>query len=177
MTNIEARVSEALITVQDFPKPGIDFKDMTPLLADAALRDDITSELASRFEADQIDVVAGIESRGFFFGVMIADRLGVPFVPIRKKGKLPGETVEISYDLEYGQATIEMQKNTIQKNANVLLHDDLLATGGSALAAAELIARCEGRIAGFSFLIGLTALEGAQRLASTGAAVDILVEV
>ena len=112
----------------------------------------------------QVDAIAGIESRGFFFGFMLANKLGIPFIPIRKAGKLPFVTVSIEYALEYGTAKIEMNADAITKGMNVLIHDDLLATGGTAAAAAELITQQEGIIAGFGFIINLAFLKGSDNL-------------
>ena len=149
--------------VQDFPKPGIIFKDITPLLKDATLCSYVTSVLAIH-PAHKIDAIVGIESRGFFFGFLLANQLGIPFIPIRKPGKLPFTTVSIEYDLEYGSGKIEMNSDAIEPGWNVLIHDDLLATGGTAAAAAELIKRQGGNIAGFSFVIELEFLKGAEKL-------------
>ncbi len=149
--------------VQDFPKPGILFKDITPLLKDSTLCSYVTGELAVG-AVDKIDAIVGIESRGFFFGFLLANKLGIPFIPIRKPGKLPFTTVSIEYDLEYGSGKIEMNSDAIKPGWNVLIHDDLLATGGTAAAAAELIKRQGGNIAGFSFVIELEFLKGAEKL-------------
>ena len=152
--------------VQDFPKPGILFKDITPLLQSATARKAVIMNLKAQFEKESIDAVAGIEARGFLFGVPLADVLEVPFIPVRKAGKLPYLRVSESYDLEYGQATIEIHRDAVQNGQRVLIHDDLLATGGTCIAAARLLKKLGAVTAGFSFLINLSFLEGAQKLNS-----------
>ncbi|WP_448635756.1 adenine phosphoribosyltransferase [Pedobacter panaciterrae] len=126
---IESRIKQTVRDVQDFPKPGIIFKDITPILKDPGLCMDITAALAKQLSNVAIDVVAGIESRGFLFGPSLAQLLNVPFIPIRKAGKLPYKTMQESYDLEYGSATIECHQDALLKGQRVLIHDDLLATG------------------------------------------------
>ncbi len=162
--------------VENFPKPGIVFKDITPVLGDAELCKDITSDLAGRYSDKNINAIAGVESRGFLFGLMLACELNIPFVPIRKSGKLPFRTISHSYDLEYGSATMEIHEDAIEPNWNVLIHDDLLATGGTAAAAASLIKALEGRIYGFSFLIDLTFLNGAGLLNKYSSNINSLVK-
>lgn len=151
--------------VQDFPKQGILFRDITPVLEKPNLSRAVITEIMNQFEGVEIDAVAGIESRGFLFGLPLAMDLNVPFITIRKKGKLPLETVSYAYDLEYGQAVIEMHKGIVSKGMNVLIHDDLLATGGTALATSELINMEGGNVAGFSFVIELKQLQGREKLA------------
>lgn len=150
--------------VPNFPKEGIIFKDITPVLKDAQLCVEIIDELALKYQGQKINAIAGIESRGFFFGFLLANKLGIPFIPIRKPGKLPFKTVSIEYSLEYGTGKIEMNADAIEPNWNVIVHDDLLATGGTAAAAAELIKQQGGNIAGFCFVIGLGFLNGADKL-------------
>ena len=152
--------------VQDFPKPGILFKDITPLLQSATARKAVIMNLKAQFEKESIDAVAGIEARGFLFGVPLADVLGVPFIPVRKAGKLPYLRVSESYDLEYGQATIEIHRDAVQNGQRVLIHDDLLATGGTCIATARLLKKLGAVPVGFSFLINLSFLEGEQKLNS-----------
>jgi len=161
---IEQRLDRTLRTIPDFPKPGIMFKDITPVLEDPILCQDLIKDFISKLDGTKIDAIVGVESRGFLFGLPLAMALNVPFVTVRKKGKLPYKTVSYSYDLEYGSAEIEMHKDSVQKGWNVLVHDDLLATGGTAAAAAELIKMEGGHVAGFSFLIGLAFLEGGKKL-------------
>lgn len=153
----------AVRNVVDFPKPGILFKDITPVLQNPQLCERILDALVDAVP-DHVNAIAGIESRGFLFGLPLAMRLGIPFIPIRKSGKLPYETVAYSYELEYGHATIEMHADALESGHTVLIHDDLLATGGTAKAAAELVLKVGGKVAGFSFLIGLNELNGKQEL-------------
>ena len=162
--------------VPNFPKEGILFKDITPVLADANLCFEIVNEMLFKYKNQKIDAIAGIESRGFFFGFLLANRLGVPFIPIRKAGKLPFTTVSIEYALEYGTAKIEMNSDAITEGMNVIVHDDLLATGGTAAAAAELITRQGGNIAGFNFIINLSFLEGDRNLIKYSKNVDEIIK-
>jgi adenine phosphoribosyltransferase len=129
---------------------------------------DLTNEIIDSFVKQinqiKIDAVVGIESRGFLFGFLLANKIGIPFIPIRKVGKLPGETLRCKYDLEYGSAEVEIHKNDIQKDWNVLVHDDLLATGGTACAAAELINQLDAKVAGFAFVVSLDFFNGKEKL-------------
>jgi len=151
--------------VPDFPKPGILFRDITPLLAEPAALADSVEQLWQATRALGVDRVVGIESRGFLWGVPLAMKMGVGFVPLRKAGKLPGpELRSRSYDLEYGQATLELQPLGLQGARRVLILDDLLATGGTALAAAELCEDCGVDVAAIAFLIELVGLGGRERL-------------
>jgi adenine phosphoribosyltransferase len=161
---METKIKQTVRDVNDFPKPGIVFKDITPILKDPALCSEINHALAASLKDLQIDVVAGIESRGFLFGPALAQLLDVPFVPIRKAGKLPYKTIRQSYDLEYGNAAIECHQDALMKGQNVLVHDDLLATGGTVVAASELIMQLGARVAGYSFIISLDFLNGRERL-------------
>lgn len=161
---IEDKLKAAIRDVPDFPKAGIVFKDITPIMMDPALSEEIIEHLVNIYKDHGLTKVAGIESRGFLFGYPLAIRLGLPFVLIRKAGKLPYHKISHSYDLEYGSATIELHTDAIRSNDKVLIHDDLLATGGSAGAAAELIQKCGGQVAGFSFLVGLNFLDGEDKL-------------
>jgi adenine phosphoribosyltransferase len=162
---IEQRLKNAIRDVADFPKPGIMFKDITPILADNKLCDDIVDETAKRLEGIKIDAIAGIESRGFLFGFLLAQKLRVPFIPVRKAGKLPYQTISYSYNLEYGTATIEVHTDALKAGDNILIHDDLLATGGTAIAAAELVKQLGGTVAGYSFIVELDFLSGRDALA------------
>lgn len=164
MDNLELLIKQTIRDVPDFPKPGIIFKDITPLLSDVALSKRITESLSDYWKTDSIDVIVGIESRGFIWGHSLAQHIGVPFVPIRKKGKLPAESHSFSYDLEYGSAAMEIHKDAIKPGQNVLIHDDLLATGGTAIGAAELIKLSEAKVAGFSFIVELSFLSGRDKL-------------
>ena len=161
---IAERIKSTVREVPDFPKPGISFKDITPILEDHQLVNDITDAFAQNLTGHSVDGIAGIESRGFLFGMLLAQKMKVPFITIRKKGKLPYKTVSYRYDLEYGSAEIEMHQDTINPGMKILVHDDLLATGGTAAAAAHLITAEGGEIAGFSFLIELSFLNGVEKL-------------
>lgn len=161
---ISNKLKTVIRDVYDFPKPGIIFKDITPVLLDAKLTKEVISALAKDTEHLNLNAIVGIESRGFWFGIMLANELGIPFIPIRKKGKLPYKTLSYKYDLEYGSAEVEVHEDAIQKNWNVLVHDDLLATGGTAKAAAELILMQGGNVAGFSFVVELDFLDGRATL-------------
>jgi adenine phosphoribosyltransferase len=164
MTDIEKLLRGAIRDVAGFPKPGILFKDITPILQDAELSALIIQNLKERMNHVEIDAVAGIESRGFFFGFPLAIALGVPFIPIRKQGKLPYKKIAHSYDLEYGSAVVEMHEDVVKRDMRVLVHDDLLATGGTAAAAAELVIKQNGIVAGFSFVVELGFLKGEEKL-------------
>ncbi|WP_343531720.1 adenine phosphoribosyltransferase [Pedobacter sp.] len=161
---IQDQIKQVIRDVPDFPKPGIIFKDITPILKNPALCHEITKALAQQLVNLQIDVVAGIESRGFLFGLALAQQLGVPFVPIRKAGKLPYKTIQQSYDLEYGSATLEVHEDAFGLDQKVLIHDDLLATGGTVVAASALVQKLGAQVAGYSFLINLDFLNGKERL-------------
>ncbi len=163
---LEERIKSAIRDVPNFPKEGIIFKDITPIMMDPILSSDMIDKLFEIYKDQKIDAVAGIESRGFLFGYPLAIKLGVPFILIRKVGKLPYSKISHSYDLEYGSATIEMHTDAVSKGQRVLIHDDLLATGGSAEAAATLITRCGAEVAGFNFLVSLDFLEGKNKLTS-----------
>jgi len=158
------KIKQVIRDVPDFPKPGIIFKDITPILKNPTLCNEITDALAEQLRGLNIDVVAGIESRGFLFGLALAQKLNVPFVPIRKVGKLPYKTVQQSYDLEYGSATLEVHEDAFVAGQKVLIHDDLLATGGTVVAASALVQKLGAEVAGYSFLINLDFLNGKERL-------------
>ncbi len=161
---LEHRIKAAIRDVPDFPKPGILFRDITPVLEDAPLCSAVVEGFAEALRSTPLDAIAGVESRGFLFGLPLAMRLGIPFITVRKKGKLPYRTVSYHYDLEYGSAAIEMHEGVVRPGMRVLVHDDLLATGGTAAAAAELIRMQGGRTAAFAFLIELSSLSGVDRL-------------
>jgi adenine phosphoribosyltransferase len=150
--------------VPDFPKPGILFYDITTLLRDADGFKLAIDALVAPYSRDDIDMVVGIESRGFILGAAVADRLRAGFVPVRKVGKLPSKTVRVSYDLEYGSDSLEMHSDAIVKDCRVLLVDDLLATGGTAAATVKLIKQIGGKVQAVSFLIELTFLNGRAKL-------------
>ncbi|NPA42425.1 MAG: adenine phosphoribosyltransferase [Chlorobi bacterium] len=156
-------IEQYIRDVMDFPKPGVVFKDITPLLLEPKIMKLTTAELLALVDKE-IDKVVGIEARGFFFGTLLADRLDAGFVPVRKPGKLPYKTYEETYELEYGTDALAMHVDAIQEGDRVLIHDDVLATGGTALAAAKLVERAGGKVVMFNFLIELTYLKGREKL-------------
>ena len=157
------RINQSIRDVADFPKKGIVFKDITPILKDAQLSKDICDELATNFDSE-VTHVAGIESRGFLFGFPAAMKKDISFILIRKKGKLPYKTASLKYDLEYGSAEIEMHIDAVKEGDKVIIHDDLLATGGTAVAAAKLIKQQGAEVIGFSFIVELSFLKGRDLL-------------
>ncbi len=159
-----AQVKAAIRDIPDFPKPGILFKDITPILRDPALFRAAVQVFADRHRGRALNRIAAVESRGFLFGAALAYELGIGFVPIRKKGKLPYHTVEQTYDLEYGTATIEVHRDAFEPGESVLLLDDLLATGGTARAAAQLIEKLGARVLEIDFLVELSFLGGRAKL-------------
>jgi adenine phosphoribosyltransferase len=161
---IAQQIKSAIRDIPDFPKPGIIFKDITPILKDPQLCINIVNAFAEQLKGTRIDAIAGIESRGFLFGLTLATQLGVPFIPVRKAGKLPFTIKQKAYKLEYGTATIELHTDAFEPGQHILIHDDLLATGGTALAASELIQEMGGIVAGFSFVVGLGFLNGLERI-------------
>lgn len=173
--NLEERIKSKIRDIPNFPKEGILFKDITPLLKDIALSQEITAYLADQWRNKDIDAIVGIESRGFIWGNAMAQAMKIPFVPIRKKGKLPAETYAVKYDLEYGTAEIEIHTDGLEKGWNVLIHDDLLATGGTARAASELVTLSGANVAGFSFLVELTFLTGSSELRNQNTLIQSLI--
>lgn len=161
---IEEKIKNSVRNIPDFPKEGIMFKDITPILKNTELCKEITKEFAQRMKELNPDVIVGVESRGFLFGMLIAQELNIPFVPIRKKGKLPADCYSVEYDLEYGSACIEIHKDAIVKGQRVVIHDDLLATGGTVIASSELIKQSGGELVGYSFIIGLDFLKADEKL-------------
>ncbi len=157
-------LKEKIRDVPDFPKKGVVFKDLTPLFRDTNALKQAIQDMKSSCAGKRIDIVAGIESRGFILGSILAHELGAGFVLIRKAGKLPWLTVKEEYMLEYGSAAIEIHKDSIAKGEEVIIVDDLLATGGTSLAAAKLVEKLGGKVAGFLFLVELTFLKGAEKL-------------
>lgn len=156
-------LTQTITNTPDFPSEGIQFKDITPIFLKPKLYEAVIQDFA-QFSAGKIDAVCGIESRGYLFGIAIAVALEVPFILIRKKGKLPPPFISQTYELEYGSAEIEIKTDQLPKNARVLIHDDLLATGGTTQAAAQLVQKVGGKVAQFSFLIELENLKGRQNL-------------
>tara|TARA_Y100001970_G_scaffold136245_1_gene167664 strand:- start:31445 stop:31975 length:531 start_codon:yes stop_codon:yes gene_type:complete len=166
MSPSETDLKRLIQNVPDFPREGINFKDVSPLLKDAVAFATAVSLMARAVEADEIDYVAGIEARGFILGSALANLLNLGFVPIRKPGKLPGEIIAQSYSLEYGESSLEMQRDAVPKGSNVLIVDDILATGGTAKSAAKLVERIGGRVVGFVFLASLEFLNGNKEIAN-----------
>jgi adenine phosphoribosyltransferase len=158
--DLRAKIRE----VPDFPKPGILFYDITTLLKDPEAYEAVIDRMADDVKDDRIDVVVGMESRGFIFAAPLAYKLKAGFVPVRKLGKLPAATIEVEYDLEYGTATLEVHRDAIKPGQRVLLVDDLLATGGTVLGTIELVRQLGGEIAGLSFMVELSALHGRDKL-------------
>ena len=163
-------------TIPDYPKPGIMFRDITTLLGDGQGFKAAIAQMAEPFRTEPVDAVAGIEARGFILGGAIADRLGCGFIPIRKKGKLPGKTIGQDYELEYGVDTIEVHEDAIRQGERILIVDDLIATGGTALAAIKLIRQVGGEVLAATFVIDLPEIGGRSKLEAAGVACHILVE-
>lgn len=161
--SLEQNIKNTVRDIPDFPKHGVLFKDITPIFYNQTLCSDIVNGFIERL-GTKPDAIVGIESRGFLFGFLVANKLGVPFVLVRKSGKLPYKTTSVEYDLEYGTSKIEMHEDALQKNWNVIIHDDLLATGGTAEAAARLVKQADAKVAGFNFVIGLDFLQGKNKL-------------
>ena len=164
MSSLEKDVKRAIRTIPDYPKKGIPFKDLTTLWRDGRLTRRVIDALAKRWEGVELDKVVGIEARGFIVGAPLADRLGLGFVPARKVGRLPASKVSVNYELEYGRQGLEMHRDSVSKGDKVVVVDDLLATGGTARAAATLVERLGGKVAGFAFVTELRSLEGRRRL-------------
>jgi adenine phosphoribosyltransferase len=161
--NLEKAIKDNIRDVPNFPKEGIVFKDITPIFYNQLLCNQIIVAFISKLESKP-DAIVGIESRGFLFGFLLANKLDVPFVLVRKSGKLPYKTVTHDYDLEYGSSRIEMHQDALEKNWNVIIHDDLLATGGTAEAAAQLVKKLGANVLGFTFVAGLEFLNGKNKL-------------
>ena len=163
--NAELQLTDFIRDVPDFPKPGILFRDITPLLADPAAFRHAVAQMAEPFRGRQIDAIAAVEARGFVFAAPIALELDAALVPVRKPGKLPFETLSLTYDLEYGADTLEIHADAIPAGANVLVVDDLLATGGTVEACCRLVEKAGGKVAGCAFLVELADLGGRERIA------------
>ena len=164
MTTLEEEVRLSVRTIMDYPKKGITFKDLTTLWKDGKLSKRVTDDLVARCRKEKPDKIVGIEARGFIVGAPIADRLGVGFVPARKVGKLPGKKVSMNYELEYGRQGLEIHTDAISKGDRVFIVDDLLATGGTARAAAALVERMGGKVLGLMFVTELEFLGGRKKL-------------
>ena len=158
------RISSAVRDIPDFPAKGIVFKDITPILQDINLFEEIIASIADEFKNVRIDKIAGIKSRGFIFAMPLAVKMKIPFIPIRKKGKLPAKTVSMSYKLEYGQADIEIHADAVKKDEKILLLDDLLATGGTTDAAVKLIEGIGGKVIAAAFVLELAFLKGREKI-------------
>ena len=164
MTDNALQLKNYIRDIPDFPKPGILFRDITPLLADKQAFSDAVKALAEPFADSAIDYVAAIEARGFIFGSAVAEALGAGFIPIRKKGKLPHKTTSVTYDLEYGTDTLEVHADAVAGGGRILMVDDLLATGGTMAAACGLMEKLNAEIVALAFLIELTPLAGREKL-------------
>ncbi len=164
MTDNALQLKNYIRDIPDFPKPGILFRDITPLLADKQAFSDAVKALAEPFADSAIDYVAAVEARGFIFGSAVAEALGTGFIPIRKKGKLPYKTTSVTYDLEYGTDTLEVHADAVANGGRILMVDDLLATGGTMAAACGLMEKLNAEIVALAFLIELTPLAGREKL-------------
>ncbi|MEM6261804.1 MAG: adenine phosphoribosyltransferase [Bacteroidota bacterium] len=172
---METQLKAVIREVPDFPIPGINFKDISPIFLDPLLMQDVIRALVNEWQGKGITKVIGIDSRGFLFGPQLAQELGAGFVMVRKKGKLPPETISVSYSLEYGEATLESVVDSIQPGDKVIVHDDLLATGGTARAAALLAQKLGAEVLGFSFLVHLSFLEGEAKVKEASSNIHALV--
>jgi adenine phosphoribosyltransferase len=172
---LEEQIRSAVTVVPDFPKQGVQYKDITTLFLDPGVCKSVMNSLVAQYRDQRIGAIIGLESRGFMFGFALSLELNVPFIMVRKKGKLPRETYEVSYDLEYGESVIEMHRDALREGQRVLIHDDLLATGGTAEAAARLVKASGAELAGFSFLIELSYLNGRKKLTSYSDAISTFV--
>jgi adenine phosphoribosyltransferase len=164
MADLETALKSKIRSIPDYPKKGILFRDITPLLKDPVSFRACIDALAAQFSDASVDHVAGIEARGFILGGALAEKLGAGFVPIRKKGKLPSRKISIDYELEYGKETIEVHEDAVEKGSRVLIADDLLATGGTAEASGRLMQKIGADIVGYAFLVELVGLKGRDRL-------------
>lgn len=173
---LQKQLEEIIRDVPDFPKPGILFKDITPIFKNPTLCHEIVLEIGRAHRDNQPDAIIGIESRGFLFGILLAQHWKIPFIPIRKAGKLPHKTISYKYALEYGTAEMEMHADALEEGMKVLVHDDLLATGGTAMAAAELVKLQNAKLVGFSFLVELNFLSGRKTLEKSSANIHSLIQ-
>jgi adenine phosphoribosyltransferase len=172
---LETKIKSIIRDVPDFPKPGILFKDITPIFHDQQLCNEIVEGFAEQLKDKNINAIVGVESRGFLFGFALANKMNIPFILVRKAGKLPYKKIAYEYDLEYGSAKVEMHVDEIKEGWNVLIHDDLLATGGTAEAAANLIRMQKGNVAGFAFVVELGFLAGRKKLEQYSSSIISLV--
>ncbi|MCF2220614.1 adenine phosphoribosyltransferase [Chryseobacterium sp. PS-8] len=169
------KLEETIENIPDFPIPGIQFKDISPIFLNPKLYEEVITDLV-QFSKGKVDAVCGIESRGYLFGIAIAVALEVPFILIRKAGKLPPPVISEEYDLEYGSAVIETREGQLKSGQRVLIHDDLLATGGTTEAAAKLVEKQGATVSQFSFLIGLKDLKGKEKLKKFNAEIYHILE-
>jgi adenine phosphoribosyltransferase len=158
--DLKEKLEKKIRSVKDFPVKGIVFRDVTPVLGDISLFDEVIDCFAQKFKDSKIDKIVGVEARGFFFGMPLAVKMNIPFAPIRKKGKLPAQKIEAAYALEYGSAIVEIHKDAIKKGERVLIVDDLLATGGTINAGVELVEKLDGIPVAAAFVISLENLNG-----------------
>src|SRR5687767_2417699 len=161
---LEQKLRSTIRDVPDFPKPGILFKDITPVLHNQRLCTEITEAFILSLQGEKIDAIVGTESRGFLFGMLLANKMNIPFIMLRKSGKLPYKTNAYEYNLEYGTAKVEIHIDSLKPGWNVLVHDDLLATGGTAEASANLVLMQQAKVAGFAFIVELGFLKGREKL-------------
>jgi len=161
---LQQQLKSTIRDIPDFPKKGILFRDVTPILKNPKLCRNIVEDIYNKFSKKKINAIVGVESRGFLFGMMLAQRFDVPFIIVRKAGKLPYQTISYEYNLEYGSAKIETHIDDIQAGWNVIIHDDLLATGGTAAATAQLVRMQKATVAGFAFIIELNFLNGKKNI-------------
>jgi adenine phosphoribosyltransferase len=164
MVTLEQEIKRNIRTIQDYPKKGITFKDLTTLWKNGPLARKVTNAFVSKWRERKVDKIVGIEARGFIVGAPIADRFGIGFVPARKSGKLPGEKLGVNYELEYGRQGLEIHSDAILKGDRVLVVDDLLATGGTARATGALVEKLNGKVLGFAFVAELSYLKGREKL-------------
>ncbi len=169
-------LAEHIREVKDFPKVGVSFKDITPILSNPELSAKVVDSFVECLNDKEVDAILGVESRGFLFGMLIANALKVPFIPIRKAGKLPSDTIFEEYVLEYGISKVEIHTDAIQEGWNIVIHDDLLATGGTAEAASKLVQRLGGNITSFLFLVELSFLEGRTNLLDYSTSIKSLIK-
>jgi len=174
--SLRQQLEQAIRAIPNYPKEGIIFRDVTTLLGDASAFRRSVDELVHPYSGSQIDYVAGIEARGFILGGAMAHQLSCGFIPIRKKGKLPSDSISIEYDLEYGQDELEIHRDAFKSRSRILMVDDLIATGGTAVASVNLLRELEANIVGSCFVIDLPALGGRKKLNNMGVSVRTLVE-
>lgn len=162
---LEQEIKNTIREIPDYPKPGVNFKDFTPILHDIGLCRRIAEDFVQQYRDNPPDLVMGVESRGFLWGMLIAERLNVPFIPARKANKLPPETISEEFELEYGTAIVEIKTDSVRPGQAVMIHDDLLATGGTAVATAKLVERLGGKVHSFTMISELDFLKGRDKLA------------